>query len=281
MNRRQFVKIITAAGACLWVPAVANAAFTYTGRRKHFAGKEIRRPGPYTWETWPESDQSNLDCDYASKTHVVLLDAPGAGDNETGFGAASGANLVWTQSGNVPGVVADYRSLTAASSQKFSFPVALQNILAGSESWFFLAKVTDWVSITNAMLLAWNNAGTFTGFAIRKQATGDTSHMVDFIAPGLAATSTTGTLLDTDDDVCIACWRKAGGDTRAGFKVGSKITSWAGIPANQRVSGAGGSAFNITATAAGILGQRAGAEYSTAKLHYVIISTEPEIFISD
>lgn len=236
--------------------------------------------GTVSWADWSEDDPQTLSCDTA-KTYICIFDDATLGADEVGYGYTSGADLVMTESGNVPGATGTplYRQLTSGSSQKFTFTVNLQNMLSGQASWFVLLKFTDYASAgNNGMLLAWNGAGNVAGtMHLRFDAGG----VLSVNAPGLAGTVTAGGINATDDEVYVAVWRKSGGDVRAGFQVGSKITSWAGLNANNRVSAAGAAFTNPAASNPAIVGQRAGWEYVTVKLHYIILSREPEVFVSD
>lgn len=280
------------------LPLFANAAFvrnqdantdafiTEFGHANDYADAFVwPQEDVYSWANWPEDDPATLDCDFGNATHVVIFDDVAALANETGTGVATGADLDWVQSGSVPGAVSGngtlptYRQLDDSASQKFSFSVALQNMFKNATDWLWMFKGSDLATSGNAILINWDGQAGLSNFGARRHAGGG----LEVVAPGLASGNTTDAIDPDADEVYIAIWRKNGGATRAGFKVGEKITSWAGIPANQRRTGAG-SDFNLAATTAGILGQRAGAEYFKVKAHFLIISTgarDIDKFITD
>jgi hypothetical protein len=95
------------------------------------------------WKAWDEATQDTMAC---ADCYCALFDAPGAGDDETGAGfGLTGADLVLTETGTVPGVSAGYRQLAKASNQWFrdNDGILGESCYGASTNWTVILKYAD------------------------------------------------------------------------------------------------------------------------------------------
>ena len=225
---------------------------------------------------------------------VVVFSSPPTQYGDDDFGQGHGLSGVvdtkLTEAGNVPGSgttnsLTTHRILneSGVSNQRFEFPANMQNVLQDAEEWLVMFKFSNYMTQGQGMLLDWNSgttAGWDGSFGMRRSESGAT---MEVWGPGGAASSHgIKTVLNTSDENVYWCiYRKSGQNTRAFQSVGSKPTVWANIDEDDKKEFDSGEKFDIEASDVATIGQRTSNEYITVSIHWMIISTDPSLFISD
>ena len=257
ITRRQFIK----AGALL-LPAVGILRPSFSDARWWAQGNGSTSVG---WNAWTEDAQSTL----ASQDILPYFhDATGLGEDDVGQGGGlSGANLILTESGNVPGSSTSppYRQLTQASSQFFTpTAAALNAMLLGQAEFTIIVKMADQSTHTNFPYDLRTDAGNHNRVAVNITATRTLT-----CNAGAEAKTTVGTVPDSGT-VYIASWRK-GGVTKHGFSA-TRPTSEASFEANNMVTMDEASVITGTTFASIFDFYHVSTYYLTAKAYYIVIA---------
>ena len=267
MNRRQFVKTALGAGAFLWLPKAAGAAFMNIGRRKNFAGKEQRIP-PSSWESWNQTDQDKL----ASTNIYACVFSGGASDDETGAGGGlAGADLVLTQNGAIPAVSGGFRELNGVD-QYFNVSQALANFCKEAEYTVVIKakEFTNYYGLYNR-IIDFRNAGDSEALCI-SSSNSKMDLQVDSTHNG-----TTDSLDDTSTFYYFA--GRSGGEIRGGFctsgsGASGQPTKWSDFEVGKRIESGNDGQISIDLDNSYIGCQQGNQRFTAIKIAWIVIAKE-------
>jgi len=266
MDRRQFIKY----SALLAGMYPFNKAFAIPGVMPQMlggggAGGESGATGS-NWADWDEASEDTLsvdqDGDGTEDTHICVMENPVAGGDETGRGIKSGADLVWTQSGNVPGATGDppNRQLTDKTKLFTSSEALGQTVFAGN-TWLVGTKWTNLNRPASVQsYLVFNLHGDARLYAYLNT-TGTISFYVKDAAGTVHLNATTVGAAPTGTDVWVFIWSD-GTVVRGGWAL-AKPTKWSDFGANNRVTNNGNCSFATWAN-----GFQIGRDFSTGSSRY-------------
>ncbi|MFH2074365.1 MAG: hypothetical protein ABIJ57_03320, partial [Pseudomonadota bacterium] len=184
--------------------------------------------GGGTWATWDELSQSTLASD---NTFVVLEDAPGNGDPETGEGGGlTGADLVLSDTGTVPAAVGSppYRTFNGVNMYQDPTVVAADLVDNVNKTWTAILKIGD-LSVGALTQLFDFNSGTLALRVYADAAGLLQPYLTDNV--GFSAPTTTDAIPGAGA-VYIVIWAD-GTDARYGFAT-TKPTKWSDFEATKR-----------------------------------------------
>lgn len=248
MDRRQFIRnaFLMAGGG--WAGfkalyALGGDALIREAQAKNYilGGHVASGGGAGAYAGWDQSSKSTLDMDQDGDgnedTHVMLLENVAAGGNETGVGYVTGADLVWTQQGNLAGASGGFRSFDGGD-DKLAITQPLSNIVCGTDTYSCIIKLKDWVQV-NEPALFFRNAAANDYFTIHRPGTpGPLS--AHFIVAGSQKMggATTNDLPGTGTYYVVNCCNGTNhlyGFTSSGSGAGGQPTKLSDFAANDRV----------------------------------------------
>jgi len=184
--------------------------------------------GGSRWVSWNELSEEGLGD--TSRNFVIFGENTSAGGDETGLGIVSGADLVFTQSGNIAGATGTppHRPLVSASSQYFTFTNGLFDAtLGGTNTWTLIMKIADIANGGTQLIFdCYGDPRVY----LYKQATNEFSAHANAQHVGV----TTDTV--TNSGIVYFCMWSDGVYIRSGFKLLTKPTKWSDFDSGKRNS---------------------------------------------
>lgn len=237
----------------------------------HGAGAQV------TWSLWNEASERTLavdqDGDGAEDTFVVFFENTSAGGNETGWGVLSGANLVFTQDGNVAGAVGSppYRVLDGANDRFFYTTTFMTSMFNGQGAWTLLMKFADVSPNTKSLFQARRSTPPAYGWDVYGGGSGNLTVQCSPSGAGgdFTLDTSTAAAMPTSGALYVAVWFD-GTYWRAGFSA-TRPTKWSDFSANNRISATTGTQWNCAFDGGKYLAF-GDASHPAAKAYYVVAS---------
>ena len=265
-TRREFLK------SCFRIGGYAAIAQLGMGAVEDARGLGIlpaivgSRLSVYNWvDDWDELDQ--VGWGDTTNSLICLHDSLVLGGDDTASGGnLSGADLVFTQVGNVPAALGPpyYRAMDDTQNQGFNVTVACSNLLTGPV-FTLIMKIAD---LTNGQYpIAFSDGATKNAIFEK-----DGSNLLQFYYNAQNATTTDAIPAGT-----VYLYMGADGGThtvRAGFST-SRVKSWDSIPAGQKASLAtevGGLAAGTWSANRDFYWSATGGLGTTCNAYYIIMS---------
>lgn len=261
LTRRKFIQI-----GSLFLPAIA--VFEVNPVFARWWAIQARRT---TWQRWPETDEAGWGD---AGTNIGLLTNISAGGNETSQGVVSGADLVYTQAGNIAGAVLSGGSYSRAfdgSDDYMTITATLSGILKSRNTWSVIIKFKAFVGSASDRVMDFYHANN----RIRVINDDGSRHISVTVTAGTATTldaAITDAVPAASDFYLWVCGD--GTNTYAGWSL-TRPTAHTSVSATQRVQAASFAQFDANGFSAGARFMTAydgGTGCQQATVYYFIVS---------
>lgn len=236
------------------------------------------------WANWNELSQDTLrtdqDGDGFDDLFVCFFDAENAGDNDTGVGLVTGADLVLTQAGNIPGATGTppSRDLDGAG-DLFTITTTLADAFLTNDEWLILVKLNGVALATFEYIFDINKDATHLIYAFNHSVNTLNGRIIN--GAESVTTGTTG-IMSAGTTYYVAMWKQSGGNVYLGFTT-TRPTKLSDFGANDRVSfgAVGDFSGNSFVGVKNLFANLGNTQTLGAKVYYILMSKKSQTIINN